>query len=198
MTIRTSAAVAVALVLVLTAGCSDDDVVVDEARETSAGSDGGTETIESPEFQLELEPGQDPDEVLAQAGATPPPGPDDALAVLCPSVEALVAGTGTDADVGVVQAAVPDQWRSLVDDIADPVGRSADPSVAPLDGWFYDTCSVPLFSGADQVGSGCADPACRAERVQTELGGVCFDDDGIGPDGGRGFRLLSCISGLPA
>ncbi len=196
MTARVLVAVSTSLLLVV-AACSSDDVVVDEAREASLQSDGGPETIEAPDFELELEPGQDPDEVLTQPGPTPPPAPGDALAVLCPSVEALVAGLGTDADVAVVQAAVPERWRSLVDDIADPVGRGDDPAVADLDAWFYDSCSVPLFSGTDQIGTGCGDRSCRADRVEIELGGICFDDGGVGPDGGRGFRLLSCVSGLP-
>ena len=68
---------------------------------------------------------------------------------------------------------------------------------SPLDRWFYDTCSVPLFAAVDQVAVGCADAGCRADRIVNDLGGLCFDDEATRADGTRGYRLLSCVSGLP-
>lgn len=187
---------ACALVLVLAASAcgGDGDVVVDEAREASTGADGGTETIQAPDFEVELEPGQDPDDVLAGPTPTSPPGPADAIAVLCPAVEALVADTADDADRDAIRAATPPEWADLVADLRDPSGRSTDPAIAPLDRWFFDTCSLPLFAAVDQLGAGCGDvPGCRGDRVDNELGGLCLDDEA---DGG-GYRLLSCVSGLP-
>lgn len=191
--IRRLAAV-LALVLAVSGCGGDDDIVVDDARETSTGADGGPETIQAPDFEVELEPGQDPDDVLAEPTPTSPPSPEDAIAVLCPAVEAVIADTASDADRQTIRTATPTEWTDLVADLGDPTGRSTDPTFAPLDRWFFDTCSVPLFATVDQLAAGCGDePGCRGERIENELGGLCVDDDA----GGGGYRLLSCVSGLP-
>lgn len=184
-----------ATALVLGAACAGTNgVIVDHAREASTGSDGGAETIQAPDFEIELEPGQDPDEILDAADATVPAAPDDAIAVLCPAVQAVVAGTATRADIESITSAVPTDWTPLLADLADPVGRGADPAVAEVDRWFYATCSFPLFATVDRLADGCDDAACRADRIDDELGGLCVDDRGPEPDR---YRLLSCVSGLP-
>ena len=188
-------AVATCLLALASACSGGGEVVLDDAREAVNGSDGGAETILAPDFEVELEPGQDPDEVLAGPTPTSPPAPDDAIGVLCPAAQAVIAGTGTDADVAAVRSAAPSEWAGLLADLGDPVGRSAEPAVAGLDRWLYDACSFPLFASIDQLAAGCTEPGCRADRIDGELGGLCVDDGG---DAGSPYRLLSCVSGLPA
>lgn len=192
--------VVVTISILVGAACSSggDGVVVDAPRDGDlAGADGGSETVEGPGFEVELQPGEDPDDVIAEGGApapTTPPAPDDALAGLCPSLESVVTGTATDAERDEVQRAAPDEWASDLADLSDPAALIAIPSAAAIDRFFYESCSVPLLQGALLVGSGCADRDCRTARVD-ELGGLCFDDDGAGTNP---YRLLSCVSGLPA
>lgn len=182
--------------LTLASACGGSpEVVVGDARESSNEADGGVEIIQAPDFEVELEPGQDPDEVLAGPTPTSPPAPENAIGLLCPAAQAVVAGTATEADVAAVTAAAPSDWTSLLGDLQDPVGRSADPAVAGLDRWLYDACSFPLFAAIDQLAAGCTDPGCRAVRIEDELGGLCVDDGGTEP---TPYRLLSCVSGLPA
>lgn len=178
----------------LATACGGSDVLVDQARESSISADDGAETIQAPDFEVALEPGQDPDAVFADPTPTSPPPPDNAIGVLCPSVQAAIAGVATEADFAAISAATPGEWSSLLDDLGDPVGRASDAAVAPLDRWFYETCSFPLFATVDQLAAGCDGSACRAERIETELGGLCVDDLGDEPDR---YRLLSCVSGLP-
>ena len=174
--------------------CGGSDVVVDQARETSDPSDGGAEVLQAPDFEVELAPGQDPEEVLVAPTPTSPPAPENAIGVLCPSVQAVIAGAAVEADLAAIASATPSEWATLLTGLDDPVGRGSDVAIAELDRWLYETCSFPLFATIDQLATGCDDAACRGERIDKELGGLCVDDQGSEP---ARYRLLSCVSGLP-
>ncbi len=226
----------VAAVLALVgAGCSSEPIVVQGGRvappeEVQAQLDElapEPETILAPDFELQLEPGQDPDEILDFGfdeldlddleGDEPsldvgsPEGPDDAIVSLCPAVARLVgddAGESAGDEVDALTRATPDPWRAQLESIDatafDPAAPPPEIDVAGLDGYYYDTCSVPLFAGATQLRAGCVGVSagadgrsCSRARVEDELGGLCFDE--AAPAGQtRVFVLLSCVSGLPA
>lgn len=212
---RRTAAAAVVVALVVSA-CSSSVVVSNpqvaegggeatvggtDATDTGGDGDDG-ETILAPDFELELEPGQDPEEILGTDGG-PADGeasedadaleaPDDAIFGLCPAIEAVTARTSAW-DLDALLAEAPAELHTAIRTLAvDPTGAAvADP--APLDAWSTAACSVPLVAAARQLsaacpGSGDAAAACVRSTVD-QLGGLCFDEDDV---------LLSCVSGLPA
>lgn len=205
----------------LAASCSlgDNAITIDspqlvtdvEAATARAGVvDGGGETIVAPDFELRLEPGEDPDQVLDlglgdlevdEEGnvIVPEPtvvdAPPDAILSLCPAAAAVitgVTGNGSDDELEVLLAGTPEALHSTLRSVvADPTNADLG-GTDELDGFFVGACSTPLHAGALQLAARCAgttDPTgCRASTVD-DLGGLCFDDDRV---------LLSCISGLPA
>ncbi len=198
------------------AGCSasvsssaKDPVLVDasEALELplSDGLDEGPERIVAPDFEVELQPGQDVDDVLGPHIATDGDGetvadqaigprPDDAILSLCPAVESIIMSGSvslTDVRLQTILDDTPAELHAVV--IAITTGGDPGASTAALDGHFVSVCSVPLHAAYRQLDELCeasTEPvaACRAGIVD-RLGGLCFDD---------AHALLSCVSGLPA
>jgi hypothetical protein len=184
------------------------DEVGDLALATDTEVDDGAETIVAPDFELELKPGQDPDDFLgsnntdssdidpSNDGTPTPARPPDALLALCPAVAAVVAAGGVadaDARLAVMLEDTPADLHEAVAATATGSGLANSGQQAQVDRYFSDLCSIPLHAAFEQLRTACGTTdstgaSCR-DRVISALGGLCFDDDNV---------MLSCVSGLPA
>ncbi len=203
--------------------CSSDPIVVQSARieppaEMGFESDEQErETISAPDFELELEPGQEADQVLdfgfdeldldaAGTGSDEPTSaidrPGDAIVSLCPALGMLLIETPSAEALAVLQDDTPEPWAEQLADVDPATFVPSEPpsglEVGGLDAYYYDACSIPLFTAAAELDADCdgGTEGCVRDRI-AELGGLCFDE--ADPEGGtRTFVLLSCVSGLPA
>lgn len=206
---RSAALFVVGALLLAGCGIGSDSINVDSptlatnvegAEPDSNAADGGSERIIAPDFEVDLEPGQDPDDVLGPNGPgdestddDQPESPGGAILTLCPALEAVISQTsGADLtdELEALRAGTPTDLHDKLDEVmADPT-RVDLAGIEALDTFYLAACSAPLSAGALQVAAACGggiQPTSVLETIEA-LGGLCFDDDG---------QWLSCVSGLP-
>lgn len=174
---------------------------VEGAEPDSNAADDGAERIIAPDFEVDLEPGQDPDDVLDADGTgresvddDQPDAPEDAILTLCPAVEAVISQMTGDSLADELDVLLSGTPADLHDKLSEVMAEPTRPDIADteaLDGFFLSACSAPLSSGSIQVAAACGggvQDGCVPATIET-FGGLCFDDSGL---------WLSCVSGLPA
>jgi len=174
---------------------------VQGAEPDSSAVDDGPERVIAPDFEIDLKPGQDPDDVLAADGADngsadedQPDSPEDAILTLCPTVEAVISQTTGDSladELDILRSGTPSDLHDKLSEIMAEPTRTDIVGTETLDSFLLSACSAPLSSGSIQVAAACGRDVqneCVLATIET-LGGLCFDDNGL---------WLSCVSGLPA